>query len=449
MSELESTMWRANRHPYNSTQGSVLQILAGVPRPDQIHRWHEYWLARFPRFRQRVVEPALNTGPPVWVDDADFDVDYHVRILALPEPGDREQLLTLCQAIAGNPLDPARPPWTGTFLTGLEGGRSAYLLVLNHTLMDGFGSLQFFAGIHNVNPDDCLVPTEPAQVEPTPSGWQISADQVLGAARSLPQGALRAVGLGLAAGRDPRGAARFLASVGRVLAQPPPSSSPILREATRTTWRFGTLSCPLADLRAAAKAAGGTVNDAYVCAILGGLRRYHEQVGWRLDDVTINMPVNLRGENDTEGGNRFVTAFLRAPASVVDPMKRMQAFRAVVAAKSAEPALDFFSLVLPVVNRAPAAVLGPLFTTMQNRVDVTVSNVPGPREEVRLLGHVVEGIHYFGPLPGSPLMVVLSSLAGTCHISINCDGQAFDRDRLLTCLREGLDEILAVGMGAG
>jgi len=217
-----------------------------------------------------------------------------------------------------------------------------------------------------------------------------------------------------------------------------------LSSGSRSDWRYGVLSVDLAELKAAGKAVGGTVNDAYVCSILGGLRRYHEAVGAPIGDVVINMPVSMRKSADHHGGNKFAAAFISAPSSVADPADRMRALRKAVLQVSGEPALDFFSLVLPVLNRAPAGLLTPLFTGMQNRTDVTISNVPGIQGDSRLLGFPLEGIYYFGPLPGSPVMVVLHSHAGRAYVGVNCDGEVFDHRKLISFLEEGFEEILAL-----
>lgn len=199
-------------------------------------------------------------------------------------------------------------------------------------------------------------------------------------------------------------------------------------------------------LKNAAKAAGGTLNDAYVSAVLGGPRRYHEQVGVAIGDVTINIPVSLRRESDSAGGNRFATAFISAPSSLADPVARIAKLRETVGAMRDELALDFFSLLLPILNRAPASMFTPLFISMQNRADVTVSNVPGMRDQVRFLGVPVRAMYYFGPLPGSPVILVLHSQSGRCFIGVNCNGEVFPEPQaLFDCLRAGLNEVLALG----
>lgn len=449
MTEFEATMWRGGRHPENSTQGGVLEILGGNPGFAAMRAFHEYGLAEYPRFMQRVVEPALPVGPPVWVDDPGFDLDHHLRHVTLAAPGTHDQLLEEARRWALKPLDPHRPPWLSVFIDGLEGDRSAYFLVVHHCLMDGHGSVQLLSDLHNR-------PLEEAEAfarrtdevrgpeAGSPGPWTVAAGQVVDRARKAPGFVAKAVGAAASAVKAPDQALGFAASVGRVLAPPPAGGSDLMRGGARTNWSFGTMTCDLQELRAAAKAVGGTINDAYVCTILGGLRKYHASAGVDIADVVVNMPVSMRRADDTKGGNRFAPAFISAPASVADPAERMRKLRDVVARASSEPALDFMSLVLPVLNRAPAGATTPLFTSMQNRVDVTISNVPGMPERATMLGAPVEGIYYFGPLPGSPVMVVLHSHGGTAYIAVNCDGDVFDVEALMGCLREGLAEILAL-----
>lgn len=445
MGELEATMWRAGRHPENSTQGAVMEVLGGTPDWADVYQLHLDGLDLYPRFRQRVVEPALPVGPPVWVDDANFHLDYHLRRIRLPEPGTTRQLLDTAQQFASTPLDPNRPPWVAMFVEGLEGGRSAYVLVVHHCLMDGHGSVQLLSDLHGRparRAAEAELDERGAPNVPHPA--RLAAEQAVSRLLSAPKLAGRLASGAFGALRaGPVGSARFAASVARVVSPPTGDKSELLKGGSRTRWRYEILDCSLAELKAAGKAAGGTVNDAYVAGIVGGLRIYHEKHGADIGDITINMPVSMRREDDPEGGNRFVTAFVNAPSSVTDPAERIARLRQQVTEVSGEPALDFFSVLLPVVNRAPSAVLSPLFNTMQNRTDLTISNVPGMTAAVKFGGAVVESIYYFGPLPGCHITTVLSSYNGVCNIGINCDEEVFrDSDELVSCLRAGMDEVL-------
>lgn len=443
MTELESTMWRANKHPENSTQGGVLQILGSAPTYDEMLDWHRAGIARFPRFTEKVVEPAIPVGPPVWVPDAAFDLLSHVEHVTLDGSGSLREVLDIAREVALRPLDPNRPPWHGAYIDGLEGGRAAYFLVVSHCLMDGHGSVQLLEDLHTNEAEAAHALSAGAK---TPSATDVALGQALDRVRSTPKIVSQTAGVvAHAIKAGPRRNVEFLSSVKRVMAPPPPSTSPLMATGARTNWQYGVLDVPLADLRAAGKAVGGTLNDAYVASVLGGLRIYHERRALEIGDITINMPVSVRGANDAHGGNKFAAAFLTAPSSVADPRERILRVGARSRKASAEPALDFFSLVLPVLNRAPSAVLTPLFTTLQNRTDLTISNVPGSRLEGAIAGASVDEVYYFGPLPGSPVMCVLHSHLDKCYIAMNVDGDVFDIDDVIACVRAGFDEVLALG----
>ncbi len=446
MSELEATMWRGDKHPVNSTQGGVLDVLAGTPAWEDVVRLHESALARYPRFRQRVVAPALPVGPPVWVVDEQFDLQYHLRRVRLPAPGDRRQLLELTQALQNTPLDRSRPPWTATFIEGLEGGRSAYFAVVQHCLMDGQALVQLLNDLHHRRPDGVAAGRPSVSASRRDGAVGVAVQHALSGVRNLPERSRALAGdlAGTVAAGPLRGA-RFARSLGRVLAPPPVRSTALLRGATRARWRHLVLDVPLDELRAAARAADASVNDAYVAAILGGLRRHHERRSAAIDDITVAMPVSVRREGEA-GGNRFAAAFVSGPAGEPDPARRIAELRAQVRRARAEPALDVFSLVLPLVNRAPTPVLRTLFTAMQDRADLTVSNVPGPPEPVRFGGPAVDELVFFGALAGSPITTVLCSHAGRCTIGVTCDGGAFpDLATLEQDLRDGLAEVVALG----
>lgn len=444
MNELEATMWRGENHPTHSTQGGVLMRLESSPGRDAVLRAHEYGVGRFRRFRQRVVEPAVPLGPPAWVDDERFDLAYHLRFARLPgSSGTEAQLLEMVQTLAVTPLDRRRALWSATFVEGLEGGRAAYFLTVHHCLMDGHASIQLLGELF-----------EPTSHEPAPSaghgatsGLGLAAGQAAGRLLGSPKLATNVAATAVAALKaGPRKSLEFAASVGRVLAPPPKGGSELMKGGSRTQWRYGVLECELDALKRAAKAAGGTVNDAYVAAVLGGLRRYHEARGLAVGDITINIPVSVRKDADAEGGNRFAVAFIAVPSSEPDPAARIAKLRAAIGAVRGEPALDFFSLVLPALNRAPAALLEPLFTSMQERADLTISNVAGMPHAVSFMGADVERIYYFGPLAGSAVMSVMCSHDGTCCIGVNCDGEVFeDPAALLAGLADGLQEVLDLG----
>lgn len=451
MNELEATMWRGERHPVNSSTGAIVELLDGTPEWDRVLAAHEHFLELVPRFKRRVQEPALPLAPPVWVDDERFDLAYHLRRVTLAAPGDQAQLFEFAQTCALTPIDRSRAPWNAYFVEGLEDGRSAYITIVHHCLMDGNAAMSLLAHLQPREQRDVplrppLTPRVPELYDP-PSALGLAARQALeqlgGAPRTVEQFASAAFKV-LRAGPAP--AAAFLASLKRMMAPPVATPSALMNSGTRSAWRYGLLSCELSALKAAGKAAGGTVNDAYVAAILGGLRRYHEEAGAPFGDIPMSMPVSVRGAGDDSGGNRFTAAFLAAPTSIADPAERIRTLGEVVRRIQAEPALDAFSVLLPGLNRTPEVMMAGAFTAMQDRADLTVSNVIGAPWALHFAGVKVAQLGCFGPLPGSAMTTVLCSYNGTCTIGVNCDGGAFTAtDRLFDHLNEGLREVLALG----
>jgi WS/DGAT/MGAT family acyltransferase len=450
MSELETLMWRGERHPEFSSTGIVLELLDRVPDWERFRAAHEWGCRIVPRLRERVVEPALPVGAPAWAADPDFELDRHLRHVHLCN-ADVGDVLKLAEDIAVQPFDRSRPLWTGTLIDGLADGRAAYVLRSHHSLMDGYGLMQLFANLHSDRTEPS--PNKPSPVPrtaraPTPVG--LAAQRLAEGARNAPGEALRFLGSARRVLVAPGEAARYAASLRRVAAAPAAGNpSPLLARQSGRDWRFGVLECELAGLKAAGRRVGGSVNDAYLAALLGGLRRYHEQLGHELGDVPVVLPVSIRRPDDPIGGNRFTSAFFAGPSSTEDPAERMAAIRSAVLSSREEPALDFLGALAPLLIRTPSALLGRLLRVAAPRVELSASNVPGLVEPAYAAGARVERMYIFGPLPGVSMLSTLCSYVGTCCIGVNCDGAVYeDTERLWACLRAGLDEVLALGEAA-
>jgi hypothetical protein len=202
-------------------------------------------------------------------------------------------------------------------------------------------------------------------------------------------------------------------------------------------------------LKAAGKAAGGSLNDAYIAALLGGFRHYHEQMGSPVEEIPMAMPVSVRAGDNPMGGNRFAGARFAAPVGIEDAAERIEAVREIVLTVRAEPALDALQTLAPALNRIPAPLLARWYAGQSTGLDLQASNVPGMPVPVYIAGARIERMFPFGPLPGCAVMAALVSHNGVCCIGINLDPAAVTEPTLfLDCLREGLDEVLAVG-GAG
>jgi WS/DGAT/MGAT family acyltransferase len=463
MSEFETLMWRVEQDPRLRSTMLALYLLDRAPDWDRLAAAHEWGSRMIPRFRQKVVDPPLHLGAPAWVTDPDFALTYHLRRVRLPAPGTFQQVLDLAEQVAMTPFDRARSPWEAVLVEGLEaeaggaGARAAYFLKVHHSITDGQGGIQLLGLLHSRKRGPSPEKPMPELPEPeTATPTSVLAEQLSRRTRAAPGGAGRL--LGRAAGvvgrtlTSPReavaGAARFGRSFGRVLSPPPAEPSPLLRGRS-LSWRFGVLEAGLDELKRAARAAGGSLNDAYVAALLGGFRRYHERHGVEIDELPMAMPISLRSGDHPMGGNRFAGARLAAPVGERDPAERIQAIHDFVVTAREEPALDALGLLAPAFNRLPTPLVSRWYLAQTTELDLQASNVAGIPYPVYMAGAKIERIYPFGPLPGCAVMATLLSHAGTCCIGINCDPAAVtDPESFMECQREGLDEVLALGTAA-
>jgi diacylglycerol O-acyltransferase / wax synthase len=427
----------------------VFELLDCAPEWDRFRSAHEWGSTLVPRLRQRVVEPLLPVGPPVWAADPHFDLDYHLRHIRLPAPGDLRQLLDLAQAMARTPMDRSRPLWVGTLVEGLLDDRAAYLLHIHHCLTDGAALVALLSSIHSNRrePSPDKPSRRPARTE-RPSPWALTREGLVAGARGVPRLACGALGAGRRAVSAPGETVEYVASLRRVVASSSEVPlSPLGSRQKNRNWRFGVLECGLDELRAAAHAAGGSVNDAYAAALLGGIGRYHCAHGLTPTDIPMAMPVSIRGPEDEAGANRFTAAFLPGPAGIRDPAERIAVIHGAVLARRAEPALDFLGAAAPLLGYVPAPLLKTAVGAVIPRIELSASNVPGIRHPVYAAGARVDRMFLLGPLPNLAMLAVLFSHNGMCCIGISCDAAVFEHPGALDrCLREGLDEVLALAI---
>lgn len=450
MSAFETMVWRVEADARLRSTIIVVDLLDRAPDWDRLVAAHDWGTRMVPRFRQRVVEPALPLGPAVWATDPNFDLRYHLRRVRLPEPGTFRQLLDIAEQMAMTPFDRARPPWEATLVEGVEGDRAGYILKLHHSATDGLGGIQLLSLLHSRTSEpveDKAQPPPPEPETPTPEG--LLARQLAGMAGSAVTATLPRVAglLGRLLARPDRAvgdAVRFAASARRVLSPPPVPRSPLLNSRSLSR-RFVPLEVRLADLKAAARAGGGSVNDAFVVALLGAFRRYHELFGVELAELPIAMPISLRTSDDLLGGNRFAGARFAAPVGETDPRTRMAIVRELVLDARDEPAIDVFAAMAPALSRLPTGVLTDLTLAYASGHDLQASNVPGIAHRVYLAGARITHMYPFGPVPGCAAMAALVSHNGVCCIGVTVDPAAItDVDAFAGCLRAGFDEVLAL-----
>jgi diacylglycerol O-acyltransferase / wax synthase len=452
LSPVDYLLHRGEAHPATRSAFLNLEILDGPADWGRLREALDRASRVVIRMRQKVVVPPLPTTPPRWVVDPDFDLDYHLRRIALPGPGSLRQLLDLAEVTLQSPLDTSRALWEALYVEGLEGGRTALLTKLSHAITDGLGGIALFLEVYDTERDPA-----PRPMPPVPVPRDLTGNDLLRASlRQLPEttwstgrtllgGAVGTVGrLVTRPGAAVTEALDFAGSARRVLGPPPAEPSPLLRRRSLTS-RTHVLELPLTELRAAAKAVDASVNDAYLAALSGGLGRYHEALGVPVEALPLTLPVSLRTGDDPASGNRFTGVSIAAPIGEPDPAERIRQIRAQVIARRGEPALDVLARLAPVLNLLPDDTLLEV-TERITPPDIQASNVPGYAQETFLAGARVDRQYALGPLPRVAMMAILVSRAGTCTVTVRYDTASFGAsDVLEKCLQLGFDEVVALG----
>lgn len=451
MNPLETAMWRAEAaDPRLRSNVTLVELLDKAPEWKRLVGAHEWASRMVPRMRQRVLDPALGVGAPTWVTVDDLDLSEHMYRVALPAPGNTRQLLDAVQDFAARSFERDRPLWRVLLVEGLEGGGAGYVVTTHHSATDGLGAVQLMSRLHSrTREHDPNRPEPAASIGEVASATALLAEQVTRAVREAPAQSLRrTLDVAGALTRPWSIASRGVAaarSLQKAVA-PAPGGSPLLAGRSGE-WHFEVIDVPLAALKAGAKAAGGSINDGFLAAVLGGFRRYHEHFGMGdTPSLPIGIPISLRTEDDPQGGNRFTGARFSGPLTETDPAARIKAVRAFVLEAKAESAVDVVGLLAPALSWMPAPVLGAVSGRMTSANDVQASNVPGVPHAVYIAGSRITHMYPFGPLPGCAAMITLISHDGTCCIGVNLDpASVTEPEVLMAGLRAGLDEVVALG----
>lgn len=413
-----------------TTTGHVgaLLVLDPSTAPDgrlSFEDFRDLWAARLhlvPLLRQRLVEVPLGLGVPYWSDDPHFDLEYHLREIGLPPPGDGKQLGEQVSRIHARSLDRSRPLWEAYLVQGVEGGRAAVYTKVHHAVIDGISGAEILAAILDVT-------VEPREVEPPEREWEpapmpgsisllargLTATAVTSARvlTSLPRTLPHLIDLpgaanipGARAVSDVADAVVSLASRrihlrhtdDRDLTAP---RTPMNGSITAHR-RFAYGSAPLEDAKKVKNAFGLTVNDVVMAMTTTALRR------WLLDHdalpqvpLVAAVPVSIRTE-DHQGapGNQISVMLAHLPTHVADPTQRLRdVAESMAAAKErfeAVPAsiLQDLSAAIPTALSGLASrALFRLVTVPGPPFNLFVSNVPGPQLPLYVAGARVEGVH--------------------------------------------------------
>jgi diacylglycerol O-acyltransferase len=447
LSASDSVAWRIEHNPLLRSTITVVMQLDRAPDPQALRRTVEAASVAFPRLRQRVAEVPFGASTPVWVNDPNFDIDYHLRSVRVGGRRSHRDVLDLAAAIAMQAFDRDRPLWEWTVVDDLEDGTAALIIKLHHAVTDGVGGIRLMSQLFDLDRDGRERPAAVAPAGENPTAASLLREGVRDmAGRRISRARAIAGGISSLA-RNPRerglSALADVASAARLVAPADGPLSPLMT-ARSPRLHFESLTVPMSELKTASRRAGGKLNDAFMVAVAIGLRHYHEAHGHSVSSLRVNMPVNLRTEDSSVAGNNWAPARFVVPIEAGDVDDHMRQMRDIVAAQRAEPALRFADSIAAVLDQLPTRVLTQVFTSMLTCLDFAATNVPGAPIPVYIAGSRVEVMEAFAPPSGAAMNFALLSYRDQATIAINIDPAAVpDPARLLECTRRGFEEVFA------
>lgn len=455
MSDQDALMWTIEQDPLLRSTITSIALLESRPDRDRL-RWKIDRATRVvPRLRQRVVTNPLSVAPPRWEVDPNFDLNFHLRWVRASGDGSMDNLFALAEPLAMQGFDRSRPLWEFAVVEGLEDGRAALVMKIHHAITDGVGGVRLLLETFDTeaDPGDLgPMPDAPEvhvmhQGERIVDAWQHTQRRVLGVAK---RSVGVATGTALATAADPVGSGvqvlEAVQSAARLLKPAPSPMSPLMTGRSLSQ-RFRTLTVPLTDAKLAARSAGGKLNDAFVAAVAGGFRRYHDAHDTKASALRMSMPINIRNERtQDDAGNQFSPARFPVPLTVRDPVHRMKVVSDLVGRARSEPALQLTQPLAGALNQMPNELTTALFGSMLKGVDFVTSNVPGAPFPVYLAGARIQSQFAFGPMTGAAANITLLSYVDELNVGFNVDPAAIpDTDIFMDAMGAGFEEILKAG----
>jgi WS/DGAT/MGAT family acyltransferase len=405
-------------------------------------------LNQVPRFRQRIVVPPLEAGRPLWADDVNFNLTYHIRHTGLPEPGGEDELRQLAARVFSQQLDRSKPLWELWLVQGLERDRFAILTKTHHAMVDGVSGVDIGTVLFDLE----AVPQPSERIDdwkprPEPS----TSTLVTRAATDLASAPIKLAERALEAVRNPEATARRIAEglegVGEVvgaLADPAPDVP--LNQEIGPHRRFVWARSELATFKRIKNGLGGTVNDVVLAVVTGALREWLHGRGVRTEGLELRalVPVSIRSEDERGNlGNKIAVMRGPLPVYVDDPVRRLRVVtEAMEGLKRSKQALG-----AEVISRfndfAPPTLLAQAsrvnFST--RLFNLIVTNVPGPQLPLYVLGREMEEIFPVAFLPQNhTLAIAIMSYNGRIGFGLLADYDSVDDVELIS---EGISASLA------
>ena len=429
-------------------------------RPDggldiaRIRAFIESRLARIPRYRQVLAETPF--GTPIWVDDPRFDLDYHVRHVCLPPPGDDAQHKAMCGRIFSEPLDRTKPLWEIWIIENAGGGEQfGFISKIHHAMVDGVSAVDLLEVLLTHEPQAGFEPAQRWTPRPAPWAGRLAFDDVAAVLRDALHLAGRAPALAADVFKrrsDVRAAVRGLADLTfKTLRRP--EETP-LNKRIGPHRRFDWLALDLGEIKAVRRAFGGSGNDVALAVVAGAVRGFlqHRGVDPRID-FRVMAPVSTRPhEEHGEIGNQVAAWMVPLPIAEPDPRRRLAAVQQATGhLKEARNALGS-QLLVEMAGWTPRTLLslGARLPWRDLPFNMVVTNVPGPQRPLYLLGAKMVADYSMVPLADTTALgIVVFSYDGKVYWGFNADRDLVpDVGVFVRCVEQAFAELLDLAQPA-
>ncbi len=411
--------------------GSCAIFAGPAPAFADVRTLLERKLPLLPRYRQKLRFVPGNLAHPVWVDDPDFDLDYHLRHTALPPPGGETELDNLMGRLMSQELDRDRPLWEGWVVEGLSDDRWALISKAHHCMVDGVSGTDMMTVLLDRDPDAALPPPQPWTPSPEPTDAELTVD----ALRELMMVPMRQAEVIASQMLRPRTALRRAADVAaglRSLSRFLLPARPLSVEGTIGSHRrYAAARCTLDEIRAIRRALGGSVNDVVLAAISGAFRDVLLARGDRVDGVSFRslVPVSVRAPDDTTPNNQVSLMIAELPIDIADPVERLAAVREQMAALKASHQIEAGEAITVAAQLTPPLLQATLVRAAsevlrhnpQHNVNTVTTNVPGPQYPLFALGRGMLEYLPFVPL-SSGVRIGVAILSYNGHVAFGVTG---------------------------
>jgi WS/DGAT/MGAT family acyltransferase len=407
-----------------------------------------------PRYRQRLVFPPAATGRPLWADDTDFNLEYHVRHTALPGPGSDEQLANLSARVFSQQLDRSKPLWELWLVEGLADGGFALLSKSHHAMIDGIAGVDLGTVLFDLQPEGAAPPQglEPWAPDREPNPVDLLTAGIAGMTKAtvaIAAKALHALAQPERALEEARVAAEGLGEIAWAGLNPAPPSP--LNVEIGPHRRFAGVACDLADFKTVKNVLGGTVNDVVLAVVAGALRHWLHSRGVRTAGLELRalVPVSVRVAHERNGtGNRLAVMRGPLPVYVEDPVERLSVVReAMDDLKESKQAVGA-EVLTSMQQFAPPTVLAQAsrlnFST--RLFNLLVTNVPGPQFPLYVQGREMTSVFPIAFLPKDhALAIAIMSYNGQMNFGLLGDYDAMpDLDAFGDAIETSLAELVSL-----